>query len=226
MTHLMAALRRAPAHVLRAPRVLAACCQWALAAVEQSIRCRALNMMSNVLDTVASRAGSRLLPTDRSSAAPRGVRVPWHVMLRVALMYPIWMVASDPHFRLCLRRVRECDVERRPRGRAHSVCVPRRGQWHCGGMPKMLVSKVGFRHDSILSCGREGVNARDQLYRPLSGRPLGKVGSRPKDGTPMSPDAQIIFADIPVTHSPTLAVLRAAQCAVEGCEFAQKLGVP
>ena len=33
---------------------------------------------------------------------------------------------------------------------------------------------------------------------------------RPKDGTPMSPDAQIIFADIPVTHSPTLAVLRAA----------------
>ena len=89
VTHLMAAFRRAPAHVLRAPRVLAACCQWALAAVEQSIRCRALNVMSNVLDTVASRAGSRLLPTDRMPAAPRGVRVPWHVILRVTLMYPI-----------------------------------------------------------------------------------------------------------------------------------------
>ena len=106
VTHLMAALRRAPAHVLRAPRVLAACCQWALAAVEQSIRCRALNMMSNVLDTVASRAGSRFLPTDRSSAAPRGVRVPWHVMLRVALMYPIRRVAGALPRRLCLRGAR------------------------------------------------------------------------------------------------------------------------
>ena len=161
VTHLMAVLRRAPAHVLRAPRVLAPCWQWALAACEKSICCWAVNVMSNVLDTVASSAGPRLLPTDRMSAAPRGVRVPWHVMLRVALMYPVWMVASDPHFRLCLRRVRECDVERRPRGRAHSVCVPRRGQWHCGGMPKMLFSKVGFRHNSIgfllLSCGRKGV---------------------------------------------------------------------
>ena len=31
---------------------------------------------------------------ERRSAASRGVRVPWHAMFHVAMMYPIWTVAG------------------------------------------------------------------------------------------------------------------------------------
>ena len=50
------------------------------------------------------------------------------------------------------------------------------------------------------------------------------VGSNQKGGTAGSPDAEIIFAYMCVTHPLTTAVQTTTQIAVTACELARKLG--
>ena len=50
-------------------------------------------------------------------------------------------------------------------------------------------------------------------------------GASPKDGMAMSPHAQIIFADMHVTHPAATAICSTIQCVARPCELALKLGL-
>ena len=61
--------------------------------------------------------------------------------------------------------------------------------------------------------------------RPSPGLTPGMDGMTQKDGMPTSPGAQIIFADMSVTHSLAIAVFTTTQAAVATYELTQRLAI-
>ena len=59
--------------------------------------------------------------------------------------------------------------------------------------------------------------------RPSPQLTLAMVGESQNDGTPTSQSAQIIFADMSVTHPLATAIETTTQCAIATCELTQKL---